>query len=151
EHRWEQQQQQQHQSTLRRVSSGQPVLASATSAHQDTPKPQALELQQPPATAVPAKRTSSMQSLSMVAAASLSTPTTAIADKPGRSSSCGGCGDKCSCCSANRRWQPRSQQDPAVDADGALECGCGCHKPFQECSDCVTDLCEGLLLKEAPL
>ncbi|KAJ1667419.1 copper-binding transcription factor [Coemansia sp. RSA 1813] len=134
---------------LRRVSSGQPVLTSTASLlrSQEPPKPSALALQPP--TAVPTKRTASMQSLPAI---SLSTPTTATVDKPSKSNSgCGSCGDKCSCCNKNRRWKPVSQENPLVDEDGALACSCGCHKPFQECSDCVTDLCEGLLLKEAPL
>ncbi|KAJ2862018.1 hypothetical protein GGI22_002304 [Coemansia erecta] len=145
---------QQQSPVLKRVSSGQPVLTTTVAASpirsQGPPKPGAFLQQPPPTTAVPMKRATSMQSLSI--AASLSTPTTATVDKPGRSSSdgCSSCGDKCSCCDKNRKWQPRSQQNPLVDADGALECSCGCSKPFQECSDCVADLCEGLLLKEAP-
>ncbi|KAJ1904159.1 copper-binding transcription factor [Coemansia sp. IMI 209127] len=141
---------QQQSPVLRRVFSGQSVLTTSVAASpirsQGPPKPDALQQHQPPPTAtVPMKRATSIQSLS--------TPTTATVDKPGRSDSdgCGNCGDKCSCCNKNRKWQPRSQQNPLVDADGALECSCGCSKPFQECSDCVTDLCEGLLLKEAPL
>ncbi|KAI9501052.1 hypothetical protein BX070DRAFT_51476 [Coemansia spiralis] len=61
-----------------------------------------------------------------------------------------GCGNNCSCsCSKNRKWMPGSKDRPQVDADGALACSCGCHKPFSECADCLEDLCDNMLLKSS--
>ncbi|KAJ1892467.1 copper-binding transcription factor, partial [Coemansia sp. S17] len=51
----------------------------------------------------------------------------------------------CSCRKRKRAWQPGDPDHPEVDADGALACNCGCHKPYQECMDCLDDQCEQVL------
>ncbi|KAJ2784213.1 copper-binding transcription factor [Coemansia javaensis] len=62
----------------------------------------------------------------------------------------GGCcssksaGGGCACCKRGG-WRPATAANAEVDADGALACGCGCHKPFGECGDCIRDGCESLL------
>ncbi|KAJ2878180.1 hypothetical protein IWW38_006387, partial [Coemansia aciculifera] len=48
-----------------------------------------------------------------------------------------------------RTWQPADPEHPEVDADGALACSCGCHKPYQECMDCLDDQCEQTLFGAA--
>ncbi|KAJ2004622.1 copper-binding transcription factor [Coemansia sp. RSA 2322] len=59
-------------------------------------------------------------------------------------------GSKCGCCKKRKQmWQPGDPDNPEVDEDGALACSCGCHKPFEECTDCLEDLCEDVLLKSA--
>ncbi|KAJ1842009.1 hypothetical protein LPJ57_010138, partial [Coemansia sp. RSA 486] len=57
----------------------------------------------------------------------------------------GGC-----CCKkrkASKAWRPGDPDNPEVDEDGALACSCGCRKPFEECTDCLEDLCEEVLLR----
>ncbi|KAJ2770156.1 copper-binding transcription factor [Coemansia nantahalensis] len=57
---------------------------------------------------------------------------------------CAGSGAKsCACC--RRGWRPTDASRPEVDADGALACSCGCHKPLAECTNCVDDECEKLI------
>ncbi|KAJ2377677.1 hypothetical protein IW150_001242, partial [Coemansia sp. RSA 2607] len=61
------------------------------------------------------------------------------------------CGGEEGCCCRKRRrtasWRPGDPMNPEVDADGALACSCGCRKPFEECKDCLEDLCEEVLLQ----
>ncbi|KAJ2688549.1 copper-binding transcription factor [Coemansia sp. RSA 1285] len=127
---------------LRRAASGQPVQQSpATST--------AVAEAAPSASRAPVARVASLQSLTTSTADASGS---AEGKKGGGGGGCSSCGNKCSCCkNSSRRWRPSIQESPLVDEDGALACSCGCHKPFQECSDCVADLCEGLLLKEAKL
>ncbi|KAJ2759070.1 copper-binding transcription factor [Coemansia sp. BCRC 34490] len=131
---------------LRRAASGQPAQQSpATSAEA------AAAAAAPSASRAPVARVASLQSLTTPTAES-SGSAKGKGKREGGGGGCSSCGNKCSCCKNNsRRWQPSIQESPLVDEDGALACSCGCHKPFQECSDCVADLCEGLLLKEAKL
>ncbi|KAJ2078963.1 copper-binding transcription factor [Coemansia sp. RSA 988] len=56
-----------------------------------------------------------------------------------------GSGSTCACCRRGG-WKPGDPSKPEVDVDGALACNCGCHKPFAECTDCIKDECEELLL-----
>ncbi|KAJ2442067.1 hypothetical protein GGF42_007085 [Coemansia sp. RSA 2424] len=51
----------------------------------------------------------------------------------------------CSCRKRKRTWQPGDPEHPEIDSDGALACNCGCHKPYQECTDCLDDQCEQTL------
>ncbi|KAJ2719845.1 hypothetical protein GGI07_004964 [Coemansia sp. Benny D115] len=67
-----------------------------------------------------------------------------------------GCQASSSCCCSSRKrkrassaWQLGDPDNPLVDADGALACSCGCSKPFEECSDCLKDLCEDVLLRSS--
>ncbi|KAJ2671889.1 hypothetical protein IWW42_003151 [Coemansia sp. RSA 1085] len=53
------------------------------------------------------------------------------------------CSGDCACCK-QPKWVPGNADNATVDADGALSCSCGCHKPFGECSDCIKDKCMGL-------
>ncbi|KAJ2851013.1 hypothetical protein IWW36_001440 [Coemansia brasiliensis] len=53
------------------------------------------------------------------------------------------CSGDCACCK-QPKWVPGNAGNATVDADGALSCSCGCHKPFGECSDCIKDKCMGL-------
>ncbi|KAJ2613836.1 hypothetical protein H4S08_002003 [Coemansia sp. RSA 1365] len=64
----------------------------------------------------------------------------------GEQTSCcaSGSGSVCACCKRNG-WKPGDASMPDVDADGALACNCGCHKPLAECTDCIKDECEELL------
>ncbi|KAJ2663993.1 copper-binding transcription factor [Coemansia sp. RSA 1200] len=131
---------------LRRAASGQPVQQSPATSTAAAAASSAGGV--PSAAGVPVVRVTSLQSLTTPTA---ETSSNARGKKEG-GGGCSSCGSKCSCCKNNsRRWQPSIQENPLVDEDGALACSCGCHKPFQECSDCVADLCEGLLLKEAKL
>ncbi|KAJ1823381.1 copper-binding transcription factor [Coemansia sp. RSA 2671] len=66
----------------------------------------------------------------------------------GKSQCCSGTAGKqcgCSCRKRKRTWQPGDPDNPVIDADGALACSCGCHKPYQECVDCLDDQCEQVL------
>ncbi|KAJ2804703.1 hypothetical protein H4R20_002400, partial [Coemansia guatemalensis] len=56
-----------------------------------------------------------------------------------------GSSSTCACCRRSE-WKPGDPSMPDVDADGALACNCGCHKPLAECTDCMEDECEELLL-----
>ncbi|KAJ1913305.1 hypothetical protein H4219_005264 [Mycoemilia scoparia] len=77
-----------------------------------------------------------------------------------KSGCCGGSGGTCSCsCSTmrkkNQNREPIKINDPEhpnvkVDEDGDYSCGCGCSKPLVECSDCVNDLCEEVLINSIP-
>ncbi|KAJ2877734.1 hypothetical protein FB639_003637 [Coemansia asiatica] len=68
-----------------------------------------------------------------------------------KASCCGSGDDEGGCCckkrASNQLWQPGDSENPEVDKDGALACSCGCRKPFEECTDCLEDLCEEVLLR----
>ncbi|KAJ2717193.1 copper-binding transcription factor [Coemansia spiralis] len=66
----------------------------------------------------------------------------AAAAKP---SCCSGTGSKTCACCKRAGWHPGDPSKPEVDADGALACACGCHKPLAECTNCIKDECEELL------
>ncbi|ORX87519.1 hypothetical protein K493DRAFT_304804 [Basidiobolus meristosporus CBS 931.73] len=66
-------------------------------------------------------------------------------DTVASNSCCGGSDKKnssgCSCC-----FDP---ENPTfyTDTDGIRTCGCGCNKPALDCSHCLKDLCEEIILK----
>ncbi|KAJ2157803.1 copper-binding transcription factor [Coemansia sp. RSA 552] len=62
------------------------------------------------------------------------------------SGSCSGDASSCACCKRTASWKPGTADSARRDGDGALMCSCGCGRPFNECTNCVTDNCVGLLL-----
>ena len=62
------------------------------------------------------------------------------------------CGCSCSRPKKGPQKLPSAANDPShpnvqMDTDGDYSCGCGCQKPLAECTDCVNDFCEKVLLK----
>ncbi|PVU93280.1 hypothetical protein BB561_003375 [Smittium simulii] len=53
------------------------------------------------------------------------------------------CGPNSSCCILKKK------HNVLPDSDGALSCGCGCRKPYVECSDCIKDMCEEVIFRPA--
>ncbi|KAJ2452458.1 copper-binding transcription factor [Coemansia sp. RSA 2336] len=149
--------------TARRTSFGQPQLpatqsrqrsVSASSASTSGKEhPSTIRRQEsfaagvvPPATWQQPSLPTSVCGKSQVSLPQQTLPTKSCCDgkeRPANGKCAAHCSGDCACCK-QPKWVPGNAQNATVDADGALSCSCGCHKPFGECSDCIKDKCMGL-------